>query len=66
MRKEDLLNSDFLRQFKSGKELESFLSQLHKRGIEQMLEGDLIIIWVTTSTLKQTNPMPVTVTGVRP
>ncbi|MEA4917261.1 IS256 family transposase [Proteiniphilum sp.] len=41
MKKEDLLNSDFLKQFKSGKELESFLSQLHKRGIEQMLEGEL-------------------------
>jgi transposase-like protein len=41
MRKEDLLNSDFLKQFKSGEELESFLSQLHKRGIEQMLEGEL-------------------------
>lgn len=41
MRKEDLLNSDFLKQFKSGEELEGFLSQLHKRGIEQMLEGEL-------------------------
>lgn len=41
MRKEDLLNSDFLKQFKSGEELERFLSQLHKRGIEQMLEGEL-------------------------
>ena len=41
MKKEDLLNSDFLKQFKSGKELEIFLSRLHKRGIEQMLEGEL-------------------------
>jgi Transposase and inactivated derivatives len=41
MRKEDLLNSDFLKQFKSGEELESFLSRLHKRGIGQMLEGEL-------------------------
>lgn len=41
MKKEDLLNSDFVKQFKSGKEFESFLSQLHKRGIEQMLEGEL-------------------------
>ncbi|MDD3910119.1 MAG: IS256 family transposase [Proteiniphilum sp.] len=41
MRKEDLLNSDFLKQFTSGEELEGFLSQLHKRGIEQMLEGEL-------------------------
>lgn len=39
--KEDLLNADFLKQFKSGEELESFLSELHKRGIEQMLEGEI-------------------------
>ena len=41
MRKEELLNNDFFKQFKSGKEFESFLSGLHKRGIEQMLEGEL-------------------------
>ena len=41
MKKEDLLNDDFLKQFKSGEELESFLSQLHKRGIEKMLEGEI-------------------------
>ncbi|HHV85796.1 MAG TPA: IS256 family transposase, partial [Petrimonas sp.] len=41
MRKEELLNDDFFKQFKSGKEFENFLSQLHKRGIEQMLEGEL-------------------------
>ena len=41
MRKEDLLESDFLKQFKSGEELESFLSELHKRGIEKMLEAEL-------------------------
>jgi len=41
MRKEELLNDEFFKQFKSGKEFESFLSQLHKRGIEQMLEGEL-------------------------
>jgi len=41
MRKEELLNNDFFKQFKSGKEFENFLSQLHKRGIEQMLEGEL-------------------------
>ena len=41
MRKEDLLESDFLKQFKTGEELESFLSQLHKRGIEKMLEAEL-------------------------
>lgn len=37
MRKEELLKEDFLKQFKSGEELESFLSELHKRGIEQKI-----------------------------
>ena len=41
MKKEDLLNDDFLRQFKSGDELNDFLKQLQKRGIEKMLEGEL-------------------------
>lgn len=41
MKKEDLFNEEFLKQFKSGEELELFLSQLHKRGIEQMLEGEI-------------------------
>jgi len=41
MKKEELFNEDFLKQFKTGEELESFLSQLHKRGIEKMLEGEI-------------------------
>ena len=41
MKKEDLLNDDFLKQFKHGKELNDFLRQLQKRGIEKMLEGEL-------------------------
>ncbi|MEO1258542.1 MAG: IS256 family transposase [Bacteroidota bacterium] len=41
MKKEDLLKDEFLKQFKSGEELELFLSQLHKRGIEKMLEGEI-------------------------
>lgn len=41
MKKEDLLNDDFLKQFKSGDELNDFLKQLQKRGIEKMLEGEL-------------------------
>ena len=40
MKKEDLLNDDFLDQFKSGEELNDFLKQLQKRGIEKMLEGE--------------------------
>jgi transposase-like protein len=41
MKKEDLLNDDFLEQFKSGEELNNFLKQIQKRGIEKMLEGEL-------------------------
>lgn len=41
MKKEDLLNDEFLKQFKTGDELNSFLKQLQKRGIERMLEGEL-------------------------
>ncbi len=41
MEKEDLLNDDFLKQFKSGEELNDFLKQIQKRGIEKMLEGEL-------------------------
>lgn len=41
MKKEDLLDDDFLKQFKSGDELTAFLKQLQKRGIEKMLEGEL-------------------------
>lgn len=41
MKKEDLLNGDFLKQFKTGEELNEFLSQIQKRGLEQLLEGEL-------------------------
>ena len=41
IKKEDLLNSEFLKQFKDSGELEHFLSEFHKRGIEKMLEGEL-------------------------
>lgn len=41
MKKEELLNSDFFKQFNSGKELNDFLSQIQKRGLEQLLEGEL-------------------------
>ena len=41
MKKEDLLDEDFLKQFKNGDELNSFIQQLKKRGIEQLLEGEL-------------------------
>src|SRR5574343_234647 len=41
MNKEELLNADFLKQFKSGDELNAFLKELQKRGIEAMLEGEM-------------------------
>ena len=41
MKKDDVLNGDFLRQFKSGDELNSFLKELQKRGVEQLLEGEM-------------------------
>ena len=41
MKKEVLFADDFLKQFKTGEELTVFLKQLQKRGIEQMLEGEL-------------------------
>lgn len=41
MRPEDLLDDDFLKQFNNGSELTSFIEQLHKRGVEKILEGEL-------------------------
>lgn len=41
MDKEQMLSDAFLKQFKTGEELNSFLSQLQKRGIEKILEGEL-------------------------
>lgn len=41
MKKEDLFNDDFFKQFKTGDQLNSFLKDLQKRGIEKMLEGEL-------------------------
>ena len=41
MDKDHMLSDAFLKQFKTGEELSSFLAQLQKRGIEKMLEGEL-------------------------
>lgn len=41
MKKDELFNGEFLKQFKTGEELTGFLKQLQKRGIEKMLEGEL-------------------------
>lgn len=37
----DLMSDEFFKQFKTGKELNDFLKQIQKRGIEKMLEGEL-------------------------
>ena len=42
MKKEDLLRGDFLKQFKDSKEFGSFVDELYTRGVEQMLEGEVV------------------------
>ena len=41
MNVEEILTDDFLKQFKTGSELNSFLEALHRRGVEKILEGEL-------------------------
>lgn len=41
MKKEDAFSEEFLKQFKTGEELYSFLGQLQKRGVEAILEGEM-------------------------
>jgi len=41
MKEENLFSDEFLKQDKSGDELNSFLKKLYKRGIEKMLQGEL-------------------------
>jgi len=41
MKKEDFLNDEFLKQFKTGEELTGFLKSIQKRGVEKNLEGEL-------------------------
>lgn len=41
MKPEEILTDAFLKQFKSGTELTTFLEDLHKRGVEKILEGEL-------------------------
>ena len=37
----ELLTDDFLKQFKTGEDLNNFLKEIQKRGIEKILEGEL-------------------------
>ncbi len=39
--KEDLLNSEFLKQFKDSKEFSTFMEQMYVRGVEKILEAEL-------------------------
>lgn len=41
MKSNDFLSDEILKQFKTGTELNDFLKQVQKRGIEKMLEGEL-------------------------
>lgn len=41
MKAEKFLSDDFLKQFKTGEQLNDFLGQIQKRAIEKMLEGEL-------------------------
>jgi len=41
MKSKDFLSDEILKQFKTGTELNDFLKQVQKRGIEKMLEGEL-------------------------
>ena len=41
MKKEDLLKEDFLKQFKNVEEMELFLKDLYKRGVQSMLDGEM-------------------------
>lgn len=41
MKKEDAFSEEFLKQFKNGEELYSFLGQLQKRGVEAILEREM-------------------------
>jgi transposase-like protein len=41
MKPEEFLTDEFLKQFKNREQLNDFLGQLQKRGIEKMLEGEL-------------------------
>jgi len=41
MKKEDAFSDAFLKQFKTGDDLYSFLNQLQKRGVEAILEGEM-------------------------
>ena len=41
MNKKDVLNDDFLKQFKNSKDFTSFMENLYKRGVETMLQGEI-------------------------
>ncbi len=56
MKKEDFLNDEFLKQFKTGEELTNFLKTIQKRGVEKILEGELDAHLDYEKHQKSTNP----------
>ena len=49
METEDFLSDEFLKQFKTGQQLNDFLGQIQKRAIEKMLGGELDGTWAIIS-----------------
>ena len=41
MNKDEIITDDFLKQFKTGDELNDFMSSIYKRGVESILQGEL-------------------------
>ena len=62
MRPEDIITDEFLKQFKTGRELNDFLAQIQKRGIEKMLEG---IVFKVRENSKVTNKTVYIAVGLR-
>ncbi len=56
MKTEDILTDAFMKQFKTGSDLNSFLEDLHRRGIEKILEGELDAHLAYDKHQKSTNP----------
>jgi len=56
MKKEDFLDDEFLKQFKTGEELTGFLKSIQKRGVEKILEGELDAHLDYEKHQKSTNP----------
>jgi hypothetical protein len=45
------LPKDFFKQFKSKEQFHEFFQEMFKQGVNEMLQGDLMIIWAMRSML---------------